>query len=97
MDPELLGKVFENLLAAYNPETKGTARKQTGSYYTPREIVNYMTDELLIAYLKNALILHAESDTQKAEIEEKLRGLFAYNDAPNPFDETETEVLIRSY
>ena len=96
LDPELLGKVFENLLAAYNPETKVTARKQTGSYYTPREIVNYMTDESLIAYLKNALILHAESDAEKAEIEEKLRGLLAYNDAPNPFDEADTEVLIRA-
>ncbi len=40
LDPELLGKVFENLLASYNPETKTTARKQTGSFYTPREIVN---------------------------------------------------------
>ena len=56
LDPELLGKVFENLLAAYNPETRKTARKQTGSYYTPREIVNYMVDESLIAYLKNKLI-----------------------------------------
>jgi len=55
LDPELLGKVFENLLASYNPETKTTARKQTGSFYTPREIVNYMVDESLIAYLKNAL------------------------------------------
>ena len=42
LDPELLGKVFENLLAAYNPETGTTARKQTGSYYTPRPIVDYM-------------------------------------------------------
>ena len=96
LDPELLGKVFENLLAAYNPETKVTARKQTGSYYTPREIVNYMTDESLIAYLKNALSRHAGSDAQKTEIEEKLRGLLAYNDAPNPFDEAETEVLIKA-
>ena len=56
LDPELLGKVFENLLAAYNPETRSTARKQTGSYYTPREIVNYMVDESLIAHLKNKLI-----------------------------------------
>lgn len=55
LDPELLGKVFENLLASYNPETKTTARKQTGSFYTPREIVNYMVDESLIAYLKNAM------------------------------------------
>ncbi len=51
LDPELLGKVFENLLGAYNPETKETARNQSGSFYTPREIVEYMVDESLIAYL----------------------------------------------
>ena len=56
LDPELLGKVFENLLANYNPETQTTARKQTGSFYTPREIVNYMVDESLIAYLEGKLI-----------------------------------------
>jgi very-short-patch-repair endonuclease len=55
LDPELAGKVFENLLAAYNPETATTARKATGSYYTPREIVNYMVDESLIAYLGTKL------------------------------------------
>jgi len=46
----LLGRVFENLLASYNPETKDTARKNTGSYYTPREIVNYMTITTLIEH-----------------------------------------------
>jgi len=51
LDPELLGKVFENLLGAYNPETQETARNQSGSFYTPREIVNFMVDESLIAYL----------------------------------------------
>ena len=35
LDPELLGRVFENLLAAYNPETGATVRKQTGSYIHP--------------------------------------------------------------
>ena len=55
LDPELSGKVFENLLAAYNPETATTARKQTGSFYTPREIVDYMVDEALIACLKTKL------------------------------------------
>ncbi len=54
LDPELLGKVFENLLAAYNPETEATARKQTGSFYTPREVVDYMVDESLIVYLSKA-------------------------------------------
>ena len=52
LDPELLGKVFENLLGAYNPETRETARNQSGSFYTPREIVNYMVDESLKAYLE---------------------------------------------
>ncbi|MCL2414712.1 MAG: Eco57I restriction-modification methylase domain-containing protein, partial [Bacteroidales bacterium] len=51
LDPELLGKVFENLLASFNPETQTTARKQTGSFYTPREIVDYMVQESLKAYL----------------------------------------------
>lgn len=55
LDPELCGKVFENLLAAYNPETGTTARKATGSFYTPREIVDYMVDESLVAYLKGKL------------------------------------------
>ena len=64
LDPELLGRVFENLLASYNPETASTARKSTGSYYTPREIVNYMVDESLIAYLKNKMIEGAKSFIQ---------------------------------
>lgn len=51
LDPELLGKVFENLLGAYNPETEQTARNQSGSFYTPREIVNYMVDISLQQYL----------------------------------------------
>ena len=53
LDPELLGKVFENLLGVFNPETNETARKQSGSFYTPREIVNYMVDISLQAYLGN--------------------------------------------
>ncbi len=52
LDPELLGQIFESLLAYYNPETASTARKDTGSFYTPREIVNYMVDESILAYLK---------------------------------------------
>ena len=51
LDPELLGKVFENLLAAVNPETSITARKETGSYYTPRPVVDYMVDEALAGAL----------------------------------------------
>ena len=62
LDPELLGKVFENLLASYNPETLTTARKQTGSFYTPREIVNYMVDESLLEYLKSTVSILADGE-----------------------------------
>jgi len=51
IDPEMLGRVFENLLAELNPETGETARNATGSFYTPRPIVEYMVDESLKAYL----------------------------------------------
>jgi len=62
LDPELLGRVFENLLASYNPETATTARKATGSYYTPREIVNYMVDESIFYYLKDKFPDISEED-----------------------------------
>jgi len=55
LDPELLGKVFENLLASYNPDTKTTARKKSGSFYTPREVVDYMVDEALVCYLERPI------------------------------------------
>lgn len=84
LDPELLGKVFENLLASYNPETKTTARKQTGSFYTPREIVNYMVDESLIAYLKNAV---SDWGMEEKELDEKLQQLTSF-DPINPFDQS---------
>lgn len=46
VDPEMLGKIFENLL-----EIK--ERKSKGAFYTPREIVHYMCQESLINYLVN--------------------------------------------
>ncbi len=51
IDPEMLGRIFENLLAEQNPQTGASARSQTGSFYTPREIVDYMVEESLIEYL----------------------------------------------
>src|SRR5438067_455163 len=44
IDPEMLGKVFENLI-------EENLRKGLGAYYTPREIVHYMCKETLINYL----------------------------------------------
>lgn len=69
LDPELLGKVFENLLGAYNPETKETARNQSGSFYTPREIVQYMVNESLVAHLKR---------TVDDKLEDKFRQLLDF-------------------
>lgn len=112
LDPELLGKVFENLLASYNPETKTTARKQTGSFYTPREIVNYMVDEALIAYLKAKLEAQSPRFSVPAppakrggeqtevwtlnEIERDLRDLFLYSESEHKFSDAEVDVLIQA-
>ncbi|GAA4355998.1 hypothetical protein GCM10023185_19370 [Hymenobacter saemangeumensis] len=91
LDPELLGKVFENLLAAYNPETQTTARKQTGSFYTPREVVEYMVDESLLAYLRPHL---PSADPDGAE--KGLRDLLALPESKNPFDDATTTGLIEA-
>lgn len=74
IDPEMLGRIFENLLAEINPETGESARKSTGSFYTPREIVNYMVDESLVEILVektgidrdkiNALVTYDKLDDQ---------------------------------
>lgn len=48
VDPEMLGKVFENLLEVKDRKSKGT-------YYTPREIVHYMCQESLANYLATEL------------------------------------------
>jgi len=91
LDPELLGKVFENLLASYNPETRTTARRQTGSYYTPPEIVIYMVDESLIAYLKKKL-----DDAGIKDKEIDLRDLISYSENINKFSAKETAVMIEA-
>lgn len=92
LDPELLGKVFENLLASYNEETKSTARKQTGSFYTPRPIVDYMVDESLKAHLSRCLTENAgmEDDDAKAGLDL----LFTYTEKEHPFSDLEVASLI---
>ncbi|SHN92489.1 Eco57I restriction-modification methylase domain-containing protein [bacterium endosymbiont of Bathymodiolus sp. 5 South] len=82
LDPELLGKVFENLLATYNPETGEQARKATGSFYTPREIVSYMVDESLKQHFKT------HTDLTKSRIDT----LFV--EGENPFNKQEIKSVI---
>ncbi len=97
LDPELLGKVFENLLAAYNPETRQTARKQTGSYYTPRAVVDYMVDEALVAALAQKC---GPADSGAKFWQERLHYLLnyedAFNDADELFDAQEAEDIVRA-
>ena len=98
LDPELLGLTFENLLAEYNPETGETARKQTGSYYTPRQIVDYMADEALTA----ALAAKVEPyDDDLAWLKDRLRDLLDYGsggekDREHLIEEQEIKPLIEA-
>lgn len=85
IDPEMLGQIFENLLAEINPETGETARKATGSYYTPREIVDYMVDESLVAYFSNL---------SGFENLVGLRALLSYASSENPFNAEESQQLL---
>ena len=90
LDPELLGQVFENLLGVYNPETQSTARKATGSYYTPRQIVDYMVDEALIAYFLQKV---EPFDGDRRFLEERFReDLLAY-EAQGNADEPNTHLI----
>ena len=85
LDPELLGKVFENLLGAYNEETSESARKQSGSFYTPRQMVEYIVDQSLIRYLGATVFVkrlftsgfeYNEADKDKYEqIADRLRAI----------------------
>ena len=55
LDPELLGLVFENLLAEVDVSDEGaakSARKASGSYYTPRRVIDYMVNESLRLHLE---------------------------------------------
>src|ERR1035437_8703444 len=89
VDPEMLGRIFENLLAEINPETGSSERKRTGSFYTPRQIVEYMVDQSLLEYLKT-----------KTKIDEKkLSALISYDltdDAEYPLDDSEKQEVINA-
>ena len=64
IDPEMLGRIFENLLAEEAEETGERARKAKGAFYTPREIVDYMCRESLRAYVSGKL----GEDARKGEL-----------------------------
>ena len=88
IDPEMLGRVFENLLARLDPLTGETIRSLTGSFYTPREIVERMVDSALITYLKGKSGIKSE----------KLKALFTFDlidDTTFPLSLDEKTLLVR--
>ena len=100
LDPELLGRVFEHLLAEYNPETREiaeNARKETGSYYTPRPIVDYMVDEALVAILSQKCSL---TDDTPELWQKQLRYLFdhaqIFDHVNEWFDNRKRDVIVRA-
>jgi hypothetical protein len=87
IDPEMLGRIFENLLAEINPETGESARKTTGSFYTPRRIVSHMTDMCLTQYLLN--------DTAISEKQIKaLMTIDSLDDLENPLNSSERNLVV---
>jgi adenine-specific DNA-methyltransferase len=86
IDPEMLGRIFENLLAEINPETGETARKATGSYYTPRTIVEFMVNESLKYYLADKTGI----DTNKIE------NLLSYSSEGTHLTEEEKDKILNA-
>ncbi len=90
LDPDLLGQIFENLLAYYNPETGQTARKGTGSFYTPPEIVNYMVEESLLEFFVNNFKKESETEFTK----QKFRELLTIENETSPFTESQNKQVL---
>lgn len=89
VDPEMLGRIFENLLAEINPETGESARKATGSFYTPRVIVEYMVDKTLSLYLQKSTSISGS----------KIDALISYDktdDVAYPLSEEERIQVVKS-
>ncbi len=89
VDPEMLGRIFENLLAEINPETGNSERNRTGSFYTPRQIVEYMVDQSLLEYFK----------TKTNISEPKLKSLLSYDqndDKEHPLEDVDKVAVVKA-
>ena len=79
VDPEMLGKIFENLLED---------NKDKGAFYTPKEIVQYMCRESLIAYLETETIKPDETASK-----DKIRNLVLNHDASSFSEKEKADIL----
>lgn len=68
VDPEMLGKIFENLLDVKD-------RKSKGAFYTPREIVHYMCQESLANYLVTKLGINYDEIKEFIQYGEIIRDI----------------------
>lgn len=84
VDPEMLGKVFENMLEI-------TERKSKGAFYTPREIVHYICQESLINYLDNHLNVYGETHQ---DIDTNQGSFFGNDSRSGQLKLTQTEEVI---
>lgn len=74
-------------MGAYNPETRETARNQSGSFYTPREIVQFMVNESLVAHLKA---------TVGEQLEEQYRQLLDFTTEDIVLTKQQKEAIVHS-
>jgi adenine-specific DNA-methyltransferase len=86
IDPEMLGRIFENLLAEINPESGESARRTTGSFYTPRRIVSHMVD----ISIKRYLLAKTGIDEEKISA---LITLDSLDDVAHPLNKKEKEKI----
>ena len=80
-DPELLGRVFENLY-------QGDERKGTGTYYTPREVVHFMCREVLDGYLRD------ETGVDQSTLDTLRQEAVGSRDEHHPLSNIPTDALI---
>ena len=78
---------------ANEPRTSPPAAGQTGSYYTPRPVVDYMVDEALIESLAEKT---TAADGDAGFWRDRLRYLLDYHDAAELFEDEETDRLVRA-
>ena len=91
IDPEMLGRVFESLLASQVESTGEQARKAKGAFYTPREIVAFMCKEAIRSYLERLKVDDARLQSAVSKLLDTsdqdwaIAGTNSLRDIPNEF------------
>lgn len=94
IDPEIIGKVFETHISKSAHDSNKSLRKQTGSFYTPREIVNYMVNTSLKLYLNQKT--EANPLFESADIEKIINFLLECDDCNYRLSSEQITFLINA-